>query len=371
MGPARTFVLSGGRGFTTAVLEVRPIRTELLQFDLPGSLIAQHPSEPRDACRLMVVDRATGDLQHMTFRDLPGLLRPGDCLVRNKTRVLPARFSAKRRTGGLIGGLFVGDEGPGTWTVLLNGAGRLGPGEILSLGDGAWTLSLMERGERGACRVSIEPADPAAVILERIGRAPLPPYIHRAKGADTEFDRRDLEDYQTVYASVPGAIAAPTAGMHFTPATLRQIGERDVQSTDVVLHVGVGTFAAVEVEDLADHAMHREWFELGEGAAATINHARASGGRICAVGTTSVRVLETCVGAGAVRSKSGWTDILIYPPYSFGATDVLLTNFHLPGSTLLALVFAFAGRELAMAAYQSAIEEEYRFYSYGDAMLVV
>ncbi|MCZ6682364.1 MAG: S-adenosylmethionine:tRNA ribosyltransferase-isomerase, partial [Planctomycetota bacterium] len=222
-------------------------------------MIAQRPCEPRDACRLMVVDRATGELRHGDFRDLPALLQTNDCLVRNKTSVLPARFSARRRTGGLIGGLFVSEEQPGKWTVLLDGAGRLRPGEILSLGDAAWTLALTERRQRGAWRVSVAPADPAAAILERIGRAPLPPYIRRSKSPEPEIDRRDLENYQTVYASVPGAIAAPTAGMHFTPATLRQIDARGVQSADVVLHVGVGTFAPVEVEDLADHPMHREW----------------------------------------------------------------------------------------------------------------
>lgn len=319
----------------------------------------------------MVVERGTGDIRHLRFRDLPELLQPADCLVLNKTRVVPARFSARRRTGGRICGLFVREKGPGDWTVLLEGGGRLVEGETLSLAGGEWTMSLAGRGERGLCRVSVDPPETASVILRRIGRAPLPPYIRRSKSGDAELDSRDLDDYQTVYANVPGAIAAPTAGMHFTSDTLGRLGERGVQIADIVLHVGLGTFAPIEVEDLGEHVMHREWYEISERAAGTINGAREAGGRICAVGTTAVRVLETCIRNGELRPELGWTDILIYPPYTFGATDLLLTNFHLPGSTLLALVFAFAGRETILSAYRTAIEQRYRFYSFGDAMLII
>ncbi|MFH1416718.1 MAG: tRNA preQ1(34) S-adenosylmethionine ribosyltransferase-isomerase QueA [Planctomycetota bacterium] len=342
-----------------------------LDYDLPSERIAQTPCEPRDAARLMVLHRATGVLEHRVFRELPGLLTERDCLVVNRTRVLPAKFVASRRTGGRIEGLFVHEVSPGLWTVLLSGAGRVREGERLALGDSPWSLILRRRGERGLCEVALSPPDPAAEVLERIGATPLPPYIRRRGDELADVGQLDRRCYQTVYADEPGAVAAPTAGMHFTEAMLENIRAAGTSIADVVLHVGLGTFQPVEVEDLADHAMHSEWYRLSPRSARTILDSREAGGRTVAVGTTTVRVLETCGGSGTLEPQSGWTNILIHPPHTFSAVDVLLTNFHLPRSTLLALVCAFAGREAIMEAYRCAVAEGYRFYSYGDAMLIL
>jgi len=347
-----------------------PIKTRTLQYDLPPELIAQQPVEPRDASRLLVLDRRSGAIEHRVFRDLPGYLRAGDGLVLNTTRVLPARFAARRATGGRIEGLFLAESGPGRWRVLLRGVGRTRADEPLLL-EGGWTMRVVARGERGECDVAVEPPDGAASILEQIGDAPLPPYIRRAWEQLEPMRRADLARYQTIYASVPGAVAAPTAGMHFTAELVDAVRAAGVGMAEVVLHVGLGTFQPVEVEDLGDHKMHREWYALPAAAADRLNTTRERSGRIVAVGTTSVRVLESCGDMEHLGARSGWTDLLIYPPYSFAWTDVLLTNFHLPGSTLLALVCAFAGYEQMMAAYAEAVRERYRFYSYGDAMLIV
>ncbi len=350
----------------------------------------------------MVLDRETGRIQHRCFRDIPDLLAPSDCLVINTTRVLPARFLASRRSGGRISGLFVREEAPGSWIVLLAGAGRLKPGETLTLlarpapttpsgaavpetdiraAPSAWTLTLLSRLERGDCRVRIDPPAPADRVLGDIGLAPLPPYIRRRAACLPDLDRQDRERYQTVYAAQPGAIAAPTAGMHFTADLLRRIRASGTRTADVVLHVGLGTFQPVEVEDLGNHTMHSERYALARDSETEIVRTRAGGGRIIAVGTTSVRVLETCAEHLArdpddapsppPEGRTGSTNLFIYPPYTFRVTDALLTNFHLPGSTLLALVCAFADHERVMAAYRCAIEQGYRFYSYGDAMLIL
>jgi S-adenosylmethionine:tRNA ribosyltransferase-isomerase len=323
----------------------------------------------------MFFDRGSGQIHHRVFSDLPGFLTPRDCLVINRTYVLPAKFVARRTTGGRINGLFVHEHSAGRWTVLLSGVRRLKDGERLTLGSSprsspCW-MTLLERGERGSCDVAIEPPEPARTVLEAIGTAPLPPYIQRSEGTPAAISVLDREYYQTVYAETPGSIAAPTAGMHFTPALLEKIRGQGTKIADVVLHVGLGTFQPVEVEDLADHHMHSEWYSLSAVSAAAIEQTRAGGGRIVAVGTTAVRVLETCGKAGSLVPQSGWTNLLIYPPYRFAATDAMVTNFHLPGSTLLALVGAFAGHERIMSAYRLAITERYRFYSYGDAMLIV
>jgi S-adenosylmethionine:tRNA ribosyltransferase-isomerase len=323
----------------------------------------------------MVLDRETGDIQHHVFSDLPDFLTPTDCLVINRTYVLPAKFSARRKTGGKVGGLFVHEHSAGQWTVLLSGVKRLKNGERLTLISSppspSYSMDVIKRGDRGSCEVRIDPPEPARTVLETIGTAPLPPYIQRPEESPATTKALDQEYYQTVYAEAPGSIAAPTAGMHFTPELLRRIRAKGISVADVVLHVGLGTFQPVEVEDLADHHMHSEWYNLSAQSATTIQQARARGGRIVAVGTTSVRVLESCAKNGSLVPQSGWTNLLIYPPYRFAATDALVTNFHLPGSTLLALVCAFAGRETIMNAYHRAIAERYRFYSYGDAMLMV
>jgi S-adenosylmethionine:tRNA ribosyltransferase-isomerase len=351
-----------------------------LAYDLPPELIAQQPAEPRDAARLLVLERASGRITHRHFRDLPEYLRPADCLVLNDTRVLPARFFARRASGGRVEGLFLHAEAGG-WRVLLKPAGRLRVGERLACAaDHA--VELLARLERGEWLVRATPTRPPTEWLQAVGQTPLPPYIRKGQAA-----AGDAERYQTVYAASPGAVAAPTAGLHFTPELLARIAAAGVARATVTLHVGRGTFVPIEVDDLARHAMHAEWFELPAATAALLAARRASGGRIVAVGTTAVRVLESVArgdaaagagetgasagAAGASAAVAGWTNIFIYPPYAFRQVDALVTNFHLPGSTLLALVMAFASVELVRAAYAAAIAERYRFYSYGDAMLVV
>lgn len=353
------------------------MRLAELQYDLPEELIAQRPAEPRDAARLLVLERAGGRIEHRVFREIGDYLDPGDCLVLNDTRVIPARFFCRRATGGRVEGLFLHEEGD-AWRVLLKPSARLRPGERLRCAHADVSLVLSERGERGEWLVRPEPAVPALDLLARIGRTPLPPYIRRGTDGRGEPEPADAERYQTVYAEQPGAVAAPTAGLHFTPPLLEGLARRGVLRATVTLHVGTGTFTPIEVEELSQHRMHAEWFEVTESAAATMQAARSAGGRIVAVGTTSVRVLESLTGhAGAAASETGfataggWTDIFIYPPYRFRNVDRLITNFHLPGSTLLALVMAFASPELIRAAYREAVERRYRFYSYGDAMMIV
>ncbi len=325
----------------------------------------------------MIVHRANGTIEHSHFRDLPAALHRNDCLVLNQTRVIPARFHARRATGGKLSGLFLDETGRGRWRVLLTSGGRLKTGEALTFDRGKWTLTIAGRGDDGEFDVSIVPADPASQILAVVGHPPLPPYIKRAADAGYSEDLRDRLDYQTVFARDPGAVAAPTAGLHFTPELLERIAAAGVNTAHVTLHVGRGTFQPVAVDELAQHPMHAEPFEMSAAAAATINAARPAGGRIVAVGTTAVRVLESCaadtsgVGSGPVAPRSGSTKLLIQPPYRFRAVDALITNFHLPRSTLLALVFAFAGVELTRRAYAAALEQGYRFYSFGDAMLII
>lgn len=389
------------------------IRLHELEYELPPDRIAQVPCEPRDAARLLVLHRREGRIEHRTVRDVVEYLAPGDCLIVNRTKVMPAKFTLRRASGGRIDGLFLAEPRPGVWRCLLSGLRRLRPGESLraetlprfhtdnksqetprpAMGtpNGAaplaeWHMTLIERpledasdpgAPRGSALLAVEPPDPAEDVLRHIGRAPLPPYIRRAASGlsreteDALRDATDLARYQTVFADVPGAVAAPTAGLHFTPDLLERIAERGVRRADVVLHVGPGTFQPVEAEDLADHVMHREWFDIPAETVAAIESARAAGARAVAVGTTTVRVLEAAAAGGRLTARSGWTDLLIYPPYEFKAVDALMTNFHLPRSTLLALVCAFAGRDAILNAYREAIERSYRFFSYGDAMLIV
>ena len=342
-----------------------------MDYDLPDERIARHPCAPRDAARLMVVHRASGAIEHRVFRDLPAYLRPADCLVLNTTRVLPARFNLRRASGGRVGGLFLSETAVGRWRVLLAGAGRVRIGETLAADGGDARLTLLARGERGECEVAVEPAEPAEAVLGRIGRTPLPPYLAGGSGADRD-DRQDRADYQTVYARESGSVAAPTAGLHFTPELLARIDAMGVARAEAVLHVGAGTFAPIEAEDLAGHVMHAERYELTAEMATRVNTRRAAGGRVIAVGTTSARTLESCAGDdGAVAAGDGWTRLYITPPHRFKTVDALVTNFHLPRSSLLALVMALGGVELIRQAYAIAVKEEYRFYSFGDAMLIV
>ncbi|MDX1965358.1 MAG: tRNA preQ1(34) S-adenosylmethionine ribosyltransferase-isomerase QueA [Pirellulales bacterium] len=347
--------------------------TGLFDYELPKELIAQHPLANRGDARLLVVERSTGQLRHAHIRDLPDLLQSGDQLVTNDSRVLPARFFGTRvATGGRVELLFLGSDETGLWQVLVKARGNLQPKEVIQLQDlqarETLKLWLLEKAADGIWTAYVESNEPPPVILERIGRMPLPPYIR--DGMETEEDR---DRYQTVYAKVPGSVAAPTAGLHFTPEILQKLADRGIPRHSVTLHVGLGTFKPIQTTDLDEHPMHAEWAKLGGATAGALQAAKQAGQRIVAVGTTTTRVLETVAAEyhGALRSWSGATQLFIRPPYTFRAVDVLLTNFHLPRTTLLLLVSAFAGTELMRSAYQVAVREQYRFYSYGDAMLIV
>jgi len=341
-------------------------------YDLTPDLIAQEPARPRDASRLLVLDRRTGAVAHHRFRDLPRLLDPGDLMVLNDTRVIPAAFTARRATGARIEGCFLRALEAGEWEVMLKGRGRLREGERLALvgsrGRARAEISLVARGEGGVWRVRPEEGLEAMALLRAIGRPPLPPYIRRRDG-DARL-RRDRAAYQTVYARRDGAVAAPTAGLHFTPRVLASLARRGVERATLTLHVGLGTFQPIRCERLAEHRMHEEYFEISPDAAAAIRRARQARCRTVAVGTTTVRALESSADERGVRAGSGWTHLFIRPPHRFRAVDALVTNFHLPRTTLLALVCALAGREAVLAAYEEAKRAGYRFYSYGDAMLI-
>jgi S-adenosylmethionine:tRNA ribosyltransferase-isomerase len=363
-----------------------PIRpADDFDYPCPPELIAQHPSPDRAASRLLVLARADGGIAHQTFRDFPSLLDPGDVLVLNSSRVMPARLAGHRDNGRPAEVLLVHPEQDGTWLAMVHPGGKLKAGRRVWVGTGAVRAVRAERAGTaegadieivgvvggGLRRVRFHGLD-AWATMARYGVVPLPPYIHRAP------EPEDRERYQTVYARTDGSVAAPTAGLHFTPELLAAVRARGVEIADVLLHVGPGTFKPVEVADPRDHVMHAEWYEITEAAAETITAARAGGGRVWAVGTTVARVLETAARTApaalaprVVRSGAGWTDLFIYPPFTFRAVDALLTNFHLPRSTLLMLVAAFAGYQPVMAAYREAVQKRYRMYSYGDAMVVV
>lgn len=346
------------------------MRRDELHYELPPERIAQHPVEPRDAARLLVLDRTTGHMEHRVFRDLPQYLSAGDALVLNDTRVIPARFFARRATGGRVEVLFLHETADG-WRVLLRPAARLRTGQTLACEGDTTRLELVGAAERGQWLVRPQPPLAPLDLLTRIGRTPLPPYIRRSEPEPGDADR-----YQTVYAREPGAVAAPTAGMHFTPQLLAALDRAGVRRVAVTLHVGAGTFTPIEADDLADHRMHAEWFAVSGAAMDALRETRSTGGRIVAVGTTAARVLESLPEGslhegGRAASASGWTDLFIYTPYRFRHVDRLVTNFHLPGSTLLAMVMAFASPDLIRGAYALAIAERYRFYSYGDAMLIL
>ncbi len=349
-------------------------------YTLPSELIAQTPIEPRDASRLLVVHRDTGTLEHRTFRDIREFLRPGDLLVANRSRVIPARLrGVKEGSGGAVELLLLavrGDLGPDRWEALVRPGRRIHEGQRLVFGDGELAAEVEARAPSGGRIVRLEARNgDVARALARVGSVPLPPYIRAPLG--------DPERYQTVYAREPGSAAAPTAGLHFTPELLAELREQGVETAYVTLHIGLDTFRPIEEADVARHHIHTEEIELDEETAARINATRSAGGRIVAVGTTAVRVLESAAalagerdgaegeGAQVVVPFRGRTSLYIVPGYRFRAVDVMLTNFHLPRSTLIVLVSAFAGRELILRAYEEAVRERYRFYSFGDAMLLV
>jgi len=338
------------------------VRTDDLDYDLPPSLIAQTPAEPRDSARLLVYERATGAIRHRHFRDLPDELRPDDLVVLNDTRVLPVRIRARRASGGAVEVLLLEPRAEGRWEALARPARRLHPGEVLTAPE----LEIGVESRLGDGRLLVHPvvkgALPLTEALERVGEMPLPPYIRRQPD--------DPQRYQTVYARHPGSAAAPTAGLHFTPELLERL-RRGHEVVEVTLGVGLDTFRPVTAADLDQHELHSEAYSVSAETAAAVEAARAAGRRIVAVGTTTVRVLESVWAGGERGPLEGRTRLFITPGRPFAATGALVTNFHLPRSTLLALVMAFAGVEQVRALYHTAVEERYRFYSFGDAMLLL
>ena len=347
--------------------------SELDQYDytLPRELIAQRPLASRSDARMLVVDRGSDSYWHAHIRDLPELLNSGDCLVLNDTRVIPARLVGRRtQTGGRWVGLFLSADENGIWRLLGKTRGKLQPGDTITLRDRLGrndaTLRMLAPLGGGQWAAQPEPEEPHWSLLERVGRVPLPPYIRGG-----EMQEEDMLDYQTVFAQHRGAVAAPTAGLHFTKALLEQIEQRGIDTCRVTLHVGEGTFRPITADSLSEHQMHFEWGRIEADAVTKLQKTRSSGGRVVAVGTTSVRVLETAASEGQLKAWTGETNLFIRPPYQFRAVDALLTNFHLPKSTLLVLVRTFGGDELLRRAYEEAVKQGYRFFSYGDAMLIL
>lgn len=374
MGPSGSSVVpapatGGGRRGGHAGAVAPPAVDELAAYDyvLPLDRIAQEPVEPRDAARLLVLDRSGGRWCDAAVRDLPRFLRSGDCLVVNDTRVIPARLEGRLADEGRpVEALLVREVEASVWEALTRPARACRPGATLLLGGGAFRARVVGAGERGRRRLRIEGPGPVFDLIRAHGQVPLPPYIRRRPNP------RDRERYQTVYAARDGAVAAPTAGLHLTPELLDRLAAGGVEIHRITLHVGPGTFQPVRVARVADHHVEPEAYEVPAAAAEAVSRARAAGRRVVAVGTTTVRALETAATPlGAVRAEAGWTDLTIVPGYRFRVVDALLTNFHLPRSSLLLLVAAFAGREAVLAGYRHALAAGYRFYSYGDAMLIL
>lgn len=342
------------------------LKVDLFDFHLPEELIAQTPLEQRDASRLMVLNKETGSVKHHMFHDLLDDVQEGDCLVLNDTRVLPARlFGTKEDTGANIEVLLLKQTQGDTWETLVKPAKRVKEGTVISFGDGRLTAVCKEMSDQGGRLLEFNYEGIFYEVLEQLGEMPLPPYIKE------RLD--DQERYQTVFAREQGSAAAPTAGLHFTEEMLEQLKEKGVHIAFLTLHVGLGTFRPVSVDDLEEHDMHSEFYQVSEGTAALLNSVREKGGRIISVGTTSTRTLETIATEhnGKFVASSGWTNIFIFPGYEFKAIDGMITNFHLPKSTLIMLVSALAGRENVISAYEQAVAEKYRFFSFGDAMLIL
>ena len=341
------------------------MNTADFDFHLPEELIAQTPLEKRDASRLLIVNHKTGQMEDTHFDAIIDQLHPGDALVMNDTRVLPARLHGEKiETGGHVELLLLKNTEGDDWEVLAKPAKRLKVGAQISFGDGRLTATILEELEHGGRIVRFHYQGIFLEVLESLGEMPLPPYIHEKL--------KDRERYQTVYAKENGSAAAPTAGLHFTKELLAKIEAKGVKLVYLTLHVGLGTFRPVSVDNVDEHEMHSEFYTLSEGAAETLRQVKASGKRVIAVGTTSIRTLET-IGSkfnGEIKADSGWTNIFIKPGYDWKVVDAFSTNFHLPKSTLVMLVSAFAGRELVLSAYQHAIDEKYRFFSFGDAMFI-
>ena len=341
------------------------MKTSDFYYDLPQELIAQTPIEKRDTSRLMTLDRVSGATGHHHFYDLPDYLNPGDCLILNNSRVLPARLVGQRLPGGgICEVLLLNDRGDKVWECLVRPGRKLRKGTRLSFGNGELTAEIVEQLEEGGRLIRFDYEGIFLETLERLGKMPLPPYIKE--------ELNDPERYQTVYSQVEGSAAAPTAGLHFTKELLEKIREKGVNEAFVTLHVGLGTFRPVKAEEVTEHHMHSELCMMNAETANMLNETKRNGGRVICVGTTSCRTLESLVNDdGTFEAKSRWTDIFIYPGYTFKAMDGLITNFHLPESTLVMLVSAFAGREHVLNAYEEAVKQRYRFFSFGDAMCIV
>ena len=340
------------------------MKTHDFYFELPPELIAQTPLERRDGSRLLVLDKATGETEHRHFYDLPEYLRPGDCLILNNSRVLPARLLGHRVPGGgACEILLLIDKGGNVWECLVRPGKKLRKGARVSFGDGELTAEIVDELPDGNRLVRFEYQGIFLEVLERLGKMPLPPYIKE--------ELRDSERYQTVYSKVNGSAAAPTAGLHFTPELLERVQSMGVKVGYVTLHVGLGTFRPVKEEEITDHDMHSEYCVIPQETADLINETKKNGGRVICVGTTSCRTIESWAGEdGTMTATGGWTNIFIYPGYRFKVMDALVTNFHLPESTLIMLVSALAGREHVLSAYKEAVKERYRFFSFGDAMFI-
>lgn len=339
------------------------MKTSDFDFQLPEELIAQTPLEQRDCSRLLTLDKGTGMVGHYHFYDLLRLLQSGDCLVLNDSRVLPARLIGRRPTGGICEVLLLVNKEGDLWECLVRPGRRLKPGAQVIFGDGQLTAVIEAELADGKRAVRFQYQGIFLEILEQLGRMPLPPYI--------KAELEDQERYQTVYSRVVGSAAAPTAGLHFTPELLKQIQKKDVKLCYVTLHVGLGTFRPVKAEEVTDHEMHSEFCMISQETADVINQTKRNGGRVICVGTTSCRTIESFAAEDGTMSEcSGWTNIFIYPGYKFKVLDALITNFHLPQSTLIMLVSALAGREHVLAAYETAVQERYRFFSFGDAMMI-
>ena len=338
-------------------------------YHLPKELIAQHPAPKRDQSRMLLIQRQSGIISHHNFDEIASILPDSSCLVINNTKVLPARILGKRRSGAIIEALLVAEKHEGLWTAIVRKAGKIKEGEILEFCKGHILAVAQKRLEDGKWLLSFDEGHLLKKRLEKFGLTPLPPYIDRRSAVGTQ-NYKDKERYQTCFAREPGAIAAPTAGLHFTPEIIQKIRARGIEILEVTLHVGVGTFSSIKVDDIRNHKMHDEYFSVTNQTLLKLKKFQQNSKEIICIGTTSVRVLETLAQKN-FQTLSGWTNLFIHSPYNFKMTNGLLTNFHLPKSTLLIMVSAFCGRDFLLSAYKSAIEGNYRFFSYGDCMLIL